>query len=294
MEDLEELIDDMLIEINEYQKAKLNKSNKVVQRQVEYKEGTWEEICAKERAIDKAIEQAREEEWDMMYGSASEKAEEYIKEHDTINQQQVEEDESNEGLRRIPVGEFLKLKKDSFLLYMALQQMSYREQGEKERYVLEKSLNFSALRRITGIKHGATMKQKFEQLQIDGFITKTVDNQGVTRYILPLVSDYYVLIDMKIRCIKAVMELCDENLVRVMLFHKSYSESMKRKGQKEYSVTRKVICEAIGLSSKASKNLDIITKCNDALEGLGTINTRRAWEMKDGSTQERIYFSCNI
>ena len=293
MDEFEELFDDMLIEDNEYEKSKTNKFNKVVQRQVEYKEETWEEICAKERAIDKAIKQAREEEWDMMYGSASEKAEEYIKEHDTINQQQVEEDESNEGLRRIPVGEFLKLKKDSFLLYMALQQMSYREQGEKERYVLEKSLNFSALRRITGIKHGTTMKQKFEQLQIDGFVRKG-EQYGEVCYFLPLVSDYYVLIDMKIREIKAILDLCDESLVRVMLFHKSYSETMKRKGQKEYSVTLEYIADCIGLSSKSRNNIEKIIKCNDALSGFKMLNIEKRWEMKDGSTQVRNYYTFNI
>lgn len=187
--------------------------------------------------------------------------------------------EQQDDLRYVPVGEFLKLKKDSFLLYCVLQQDSYRSPHERHRFFYQEDVNYAYLRRKTGIKKYETIVRKFNQLLIDGFIVKKTNQDGKVFYILPCVSDYYVLINFKIQEIKAIMKLCDENLLRVYLFHKSYSLSYPNK---EYCVTRDYICRCIGLSDKANKNLQLITDCHDALCGFGILRIVKKWQQKNG------------
>lgn len=197
----------------------------------------------------------------------------------TQNNFESEHMNSPDNLRYVPVGEFLKLKKDSFLLYCVLQQDSYRNPHEKHRFFYEEDINYAYLRRKTGIRDLRTIKNKFNQLQVDKFIVKKIGQDGKVFYILPCVSDYYVLVNFKIREIKAIMKLCDENLLRVYLFHKSYSLSYPNK---EYRVTRDYICRCIGLSDKCSNNLHLITDCHDALCGFGILKVFKKWEEQDG------------
>lgn len=200
---------------------------------------------------------------------------------------QNENVEAQDNLRYVPVGEFLKLKKDSFLLYCVLQQDSYRNPYEQHRFFYQEDINYAYLRRKTGIKDLRTIKNKFEQLLVDGFIVKKVGKDEKVFYVLPCVSDYYVLVNFKIREIKAIMKLCDENLLRVYLFHKSYSLSYKNR---EYRVTRDYICRCIGLSDKSSNNLRLVTDCHDALCGFGILKITKKWEQENGKRICRNFY----
>lgn len=258
---------------------------------------TYDDFLAEQekmRKMDEAYLMAREESYidDRYIGDKSNLINQgYVSRNDYIE----EEQDKDQGMRRVPVGEFLKLKKDSFLLYCALQKISFREEGDKERYIKEIDLNFAQLKSLSGIKDYRTMKNKLKQLEIDGFINQEINNSGEIIYKLPLVGDFYVLLDLEMRHIKAILELCDESLLRVMLFHKSYAETMKRKGHKgAYTVTLPYIADCIGLSSKSRANIEKIIKCNNALEGFGTIKIEKRWEKKEGSTVERNYYTFKI
>lgn len=200
-------------------------------------------------------------------------------------------------LRRIPVGEYLKLKKESFLLYCYLQQISYFDQildGDSgHRYLYINSLNYSEMKRKTGIKEYRTLYKKLDSLEKSGFIEKKTTTKGEEVYILPCVGDYYILIDFKIEYMKSIMKLCDEKLLRVMLFHKSYSKAIKTKtGSNTYKVTREYIAECIGLKPYPT-NLQIITDCNNCLAGFQVLKIQKRWEKSDktNSTVERNYYT---
>ena len=201
------------------------------------------------------------------------------------------------NLRRIPVGEYLKLKKESFLLYCYLQQISYFDQildsDTGHRYIYVDSLNYSEIKRKTGIKEYRTLYKKINSLQSSGFIELKTTKEGKQVYILPCVGDYYTLIDFKIEYMKSIMKMCDENLLRVMLFHKSYSKFLKdRKGICTYKVNREYIAQCIGLKPYPI-NLQIITDCNNCLAGFKVIKIEKRWEKseKTGNTVERNYYT---
>ena len=209
----------------------------------------------------------------------------------------MENSEQTKNLRRIPVGEYLKLKKESFLLYCYLQQISYFDKvldsHSKHRYIYLNSINYSQMKRKTGIKEYRTLYKKLESLERSGFIEKKTTTKGDEVYILPCVGDYYTLIYFKIEYMKSIMKMCDEKLLRVMLFHKSYSKSMKdRKGIKTYKVTREYIAECIGLKPYPV-NLQIITDCNNCLAGFKVLKIDKRWEKSENGsgTVERNYYT---
>lgn len=193
-----------------------------------------------------------------------------IKDYKLGNEEQ--EIQEYKGLRRVPVGDYLKLKKSSLLLYIYLQQISQWTEGESHRYILKDDLNIAEVQRATGLSR-PTITAKLKVLAEVGMInywTKTSSTYGNTDYILlPKVGDYYVLVDTSLRFVRGILELCDEVLLRIYLFHKS-----KSRANKKYSYTLTQISEEIGF---CKNNESRISKANDILEGFDIIKQRKKY-----------------
>lgn len=184
------------------------------------------------------------------------------------------EDNRNEELiinRRVPVGEFLKLKKVSFLLYVTLQHMSSWDGIDEHRYIPMYKIKKRKLAKQLDISR-TTLDAKFNELEKYGMINYYTTKDGAEYIKLPKVGDYYVIINWKLKFYEAIMRLCDETLLRVLLFHYSYNITTNGKKplsqRKPYTVTLDYIAESIGASKT---NLQKIIDCNEVLSGLEVI-----------------------
>lgn len=187
-------------------------------------------------------------------------------------------EEKSNNIRRIPVGEFLKLRKISFLVYMYLQQISYwnSEQQEDHRYIPVESCNKSKTARETGLSRPTVIKVMDELLK-EGLVEYKKVNDNYY-YILPNIGDYYVLCGFTIGQLRAMFNHLSEPLIRVILFHKSFAIYAKRKGEEEYHVPISYILESIGYSTKSKQ---VVIECNEVLEGMGVLNIRKVQKFDD-------------
>lgn len=200
------------------------------------------------------------------------------------------EDSKYVGERRIPMGEFLKLKKQSFLLYAELQQISYWNDQEDHRYLRYYELDKTNTAKKLGMSR-PTLDSKLKLLEECNMINITTSSDDTKYIILPNIGDYYVLVDFSIKFMKALMAEKNELLLRVMLFHKSYSEYIKRSsGDKTYSVTLDYIADCVGWSKTHLQN---IINTNSILEGFDVIKIEKSYEksMKNGKLIERNVYT---
>lgn len=201
----------------------------------------------------------------------------------------VKRDDAYKGERRFPMGEFLKLKKQSFLLYAELQQISKWTEGEDHRYLKYYEINKTKMSKKLGMSKN-TLDSKLKLLEESGMIT--IEEMNDIKYILlPNVGDYYVLVDLNIRFMKALLDEKNELLLRVMLFHKSYSEYVKRsKNESSYQVTLDYIADCVGWSKTHLQN---IINMNTILEGFDVIKIDKSYEksMKTGKVIERNVYT---
>lgn len=189
------------------------------------------------------------------------------------------------GERRVPVGEYLKLKKNSLLLYIYLQKISTWNDGEKHRYIRECELNKTKMAKELKMTT-RSVYDKLKRMEEIGLITywyKKNGNKEDKYIILPQVGDYYTLVDVSLKFVKSILRRCDECLLRVFLFHKSYG----RNGQ-EYYPTLQYIAESVGYSPT---NLQRIIDCNNILEGFEIIKIRKEYVRVDGVTVEKNYYT---
>ena len=195
------------------------------------------------------------------------------------------EDEDCYGTRRVPIGDYLKLKKNSLLLYIYLQKMSKWNQSEIHRYIKLKELDKPKIAK--DLKMGLTsIYRKLDSLEKLGlvfYLDKTNKKGEIEKYlILPQVGDYYTLVDVKLSFVKAILRQCNETLLRVFLFHKSngmYGD--------EYYPTLEYIAKCIGASPT---HLQKIIDCNSILEGFEVIRIRKEYyKGENGLTQKNYY-----
>lgn len=185
------------------------------------------------------------------------------------------------GKRRIPIGDYLKLKKSSLLLYIHLQQISKWTKGEHHRYIFKEEFSVSNASRTTGLSRN-TINAKLKVLNEVGMIKYWSNDSGVEYILLPDIGDYYVLVDTSLKFVRAILELCDEVLLRVYLFHKSHGRT-----QHTYSYTLDKIAEEIGY---CANNRDRISKANAVLEGFNVIKiTKKQLITKTGKTYINQY-----
>ena len=187
----------------------------------------------------------------------------------------------------MPTGEFLKLEKGCLLIYAYLQMISYRGEGyglddigEQHRYLRVCDFNKADCFRTTRISR-PTIDKKLEILEQSKLIRKQTYNEQ--EYYILDVQDYYTLIDFKMSFMKAILKRCDDVLLRMFLWHKSYHEWLKRcrPGQTKYYVSKTKICENLGIPSNPV-NLQRIKDANDILVGFEVISIEKHY-VKDGN-----------
>lgn len=251
----------------------VEKRKRARQISLELENQTFEQHMQSLNGIDKAIEQA-----EVFF---EENREKYV--------QKQEETNKNEGLRRIPVGDLLsqKITGASFLIYAHLQQISNWKKGQDYRYIYEKDLDMKEIKKKTGIKDNRTLNTKLKKLEQCGMIVR-VEEKGEQVIQLPCVGDYYVLLDLQLEDMKAILKHCSEMLFRVFLFHKSYSRTL---GKKEYSVTRDYIARCIGSSQKNEECLQEIIECCRVLRGFELLQfEKRAVQNSKGALVTKYFF----
>lgn len=207
--------------------------------------------------------------------------------------QEHEVDKVDEENRRVPVGEFLKLKKVSFLLYITLQHESSWSPTEEHRYVDTSKIKKERLAKQLQISR-PTLNTYFKELESNGLIEYYTSKDGLKYIILPKVGDYYVIINWKLSFYRAILRRCDETLLRVLLFHHSYNTSVNGRKppsqRKSYTITLEYIARCIGASENHLQN---IIDCNKILEGLDIIRINKDMVInpKDGSVKTINYYT---
>lgn len=191
----------------------------------------------------------------------------------------------NFGQRRVPVGEYLKLKKNSLLLYIYLQKISKWNQQEIHRYIKESELDKTKISKNLRMSL-ASVYRKLDNLEKIGlifYIEKENKKGKKEKYlVLPQVGDYYTLVDVNLKFVKSVLALCDEVLLRVFLFHKT----MGANGE-EYYPSLEYIAKSIGYSPT---HLQKIIDANNVLEGFEIIKIRKeTYRSEQGITQKNYY-----
>lgn len=181
------------------------------------------------------------------------------------------------NLRRIPTGDLLKSKKTSFILYIKLQQMSFRNPNgiENYRYIPVSLINNTSLSKELKLSR-PTIISRFRDLEELGLISyKEIDGQ---RYlILPNEGDFYVLVDIEL--IKLLLANCKEHFVKIYLLHKAYSTNYG-----EYYLTLEQIAEQIGLSKT---HLQKIIDANKLLQKLGILQIIKEHKYENGQTRDK-------
>lgn len=182
-------------------------------------------------------------------------------------------DYENMGLRRIPVGEFLKLKKNALRVYAELQRLSYWNRSEEHRYIpmwqisnteIAKTLNMSRTTVISKLK-------ELDKAKLIKYIASELDEKYI---ILPRVGDYYVLVDLQDEVVLDILNNQDSCMFKTYLFHKSFHTYAKSKGNSNYTVTLEYIAETIGTSPT---NLDKIIRCNKWLSDRCVISITKTY-----------------
>lgn len=194
------------------------------------------------------------------------------------------------GLRRVPVGNFLKLKKISFILYVYLQQISYwdKDSNEEHRYIPFTKINKTKITKELSMGR-KTLNDNLQYLIDVGLLNIETAKDGCKYYILPNVGDYYVLCDFTIQGLKTLFMHLSEPLLRVFLFHKSYSIYARKNNMKEYSVPITKILECIGYSQNNKK---LVIDCNMALQEVGVLDIRKeSYFDDDGNVFNRNYYT---
>lgn len=206
------------------------------------------------------------------------------------------DENTNFGRRHMPTGDFLKLEKGCLLIYAYFQLKSYRgdgygldEVGEKHRYLRVEDLNKKDCYRTTRVSR-TTIDKKIEILEQTGLIRRQTYN-GKEYYMLD-VQDYYTLVDFKMSFMKAILRRCDDVLLRMFLWHKSYHEWLKRTkpGTKQYYVSKDKICENLGIPVNPY-NLERIKDANDILVGFEVISIEKKYIKKGHNTQQQNWYT---
>ena len=173
------------------------------------------------------------------------------------------------NLRRIPTGEYLKDKKNAFLLYIKLQQISLRNPHETHRYIPYSKLN----------KKEIAKELKTNQLRLNERLKQLIENnmmlfketETMDYYILSDDHDYYVTINLEI--LKILIDCCQEHVVRLYLKHKEYHNTyVKTNKQKNYYIPLETLAEECGLSKT---NVKRITSANRLLEEMGILHIEK-------------------
>lgn len=188
--------------------------------------------------------------------------------------------------RRIPTGKYLKMKKKSLLPYVYLQQISSWSQGDNHRYIETLTLNRAEMCRETGMSNKGIYNQlkHLEEVGLIKYWTKEHE-WGATEYILlPEVNEFYVLVNFEEDYTKKLLGLQDELLLKMFLFHKSYSTMNGR----SYMFTLDYLADGIGYSKS---NLNKIVKANAKLEELGIIRQNKKWVRDGGTTKSFIEYA---
>lgn len=182
----------------------------------------------------------------------------------------------NMGLRRIPMGEYLKLKKNAIRVYAILQRMSYWNPNgnEDHRYIPMWQFTQSYVASELNLTRN-TIGTKLKELKEVGLIKYITNDLGEMYMILPNVGDYYVLVDLEDKDVKDILVNYDSCLLRTYLFHKSFSVYANKKGDSSYTVTLEYIAETIGFSTT---NLGKITDANRELEKRGIITIEKSYK----------------
>lgn len=184
--------------------------------------------------------------------------------------------------RRMPTGEYLKMKKVNYIIYAKLQQISLRNPEEQHRYVPVSLINKTQLAKEIKSKPN-TIRLKLQQLEKVGLI-KLVKCESGDYYKLLNDSDYYELIDLDLKFFKLMLKFTSDLVWRVYLVHKGESRRVKeRYGKDTYFVTRDEIARRVGYSVT---NLQTITDVNEFLKEINCIEYHSKYIHENGSTKE--------
>lgn len=170
----------------------------------------------------------------------------------------------NYNRRRVAVGGYLKMKRLNYILYIKLQQISYRNPDESHRYINWELVNKTELCKElkTQPKYLYSRLKKLEEYT--ELINITRDEDGNIKFIKLLnESDYYVLLDLDTQMFNRMMLFTKDICWRVYLCHRAESARIKQKyGKDEYYITQEEIADRIGYSKT---NRLIIQECNEFL-----------------------------
>ena len=166
--------------------------------------------------------------------------------------------------RRIATGEYLKMKKLNYILYIKLQQISCWNQLENHRYIDWRVINKTELCKDlkTQPKYLYSRLKQLEQYK--ELIEVVRDKEGNIKWIkLFNESDYCVFLNLDLDMFKRMMRFTKDICWRVYLCHKAEYNRVKYKyGKDYYYLTLEEIAERSGYSKT---NLGIIQECNEFL-----------------------------
>jgi len=178
-----------------------------------------------------------------------------------------------EGYRYVPIENFLKSKKMSYILYIYLQKISFRIEGNTERYILKNNLNYKKIAEELNMDRRTVSKyiKNFIELGLIKIEKDFMEQEFLVLVILNKI-DYILINTYTLNYFSNLKEY----IIRTFLFHKYCQMHYNN-----YYCTLNQIAKQIGYSST---NLNKIIEANNYLEEEVKFIKREYYNSSDNKT----------